>query len=200
MSPSPSNGKARSSSTSTTTASTTTAVDHASVKFSLQSSGSHATSQLAAAGSSLPPRGSNGHGGSHNGHGGGPSGPNGSNGHGSANGGGGPSGPSGPGGPKVGAFVPVPKQPIRRLTDSRCDPEELTGRTNHKYLTNIRLDKYRSDKCRSDLRRSDIRQSDKTLVAKCFSLKDFFFTLLNSYFLFGLDFSSFLNLQRKSPY
>jgi hypothetical protein len=126
MSPPPSNGKARSSSTSTTTT-TTTAVDHASVKFSLQSSGSHITSQLAAAGSSLPPRGTNGHGGSPNGHGGGPSGPNGSNGHGSTNGGGGPSGP------KVGAFVPVPKQPIRRLTDSRCDPEELTGRTNHKY-------------------------------------------------------------------
>jgi hypothetical protein len=110
MSPPPSNGRA----------SSTTAVDHASVKFSLQSSGSHTTSQLAAAGSSLPPRGTNGHGG-------GPSGPNGSNGHGSANGGGGPSGP------KVGAFVPVPKQPIRRLTDSRCDPEELTGRTNYIY-------------------------------------------------------------------
>ena len=92
----------------TTTTTTTTSADQANVKFSLQTSGNQATSQqFVPVGSSPPPRSSNGHG--------------------ASNGGGG-------GAPKNGVFLPVPKQPIRRLTDSRCDQDELSGRTNLKKI------------------------------------------------------------------
>ena len=97
-----------------TTTTTTSTNNGSSVKFAPvqqgHPSGGQLTSQFVPVMASNPPtRGTNGH----SGGGGGMNGHNGNGTH----------------------HAPVPRPQIQRLVDSRCDPDELMGRTIFKFLT-----------------------------------------------------------------